>query len=187
MSHNSRNQWISRIRISDLWIQIRETQKHTDPTDPEQWCSEEGAASLASLCIAGAAELAKDAAAVGGRLAHLGLTARHAAEQARQEHLLVLLARRACVYTKTNIKPETCNCSSAADLWHLVWIRIRGSMPMTNGSGAGCGSWSFYFNQWPSRCQQKTNLKKSFSAFYFLKILIHYFSKVKSQKEVTKQ
>ncbi len=64
-------------------------------------------ASLASLCIAGAAELAEDAAAVGGRLAHLGLTARHAAQQARQEHLLVLLARRACVYTKTNdvIKP----------------------------------------------------------------------------------
>ncbi len=24
-----------RIRISDLWIQIREAQKHMDPTDPE--------------------------------------------------------------------------------------------------------------------------------------------------------
>ncbi len=63
--------------------------------------SEEGR-SLASLCIAGAAELSQDAAAVGGRLAHLGLTARHAAQQARQEHLLVLLARRAFVSTKTN-------------------------------------------------------------------------------------
>ncbi len=38
----------------------------------------------------------------------------------------------------------------------LVWIRIRGSMPLTNGFGFGCGSESFYFHHWPSRCQQKT-------------------------------
>jgi hypothetical protein len=31
----------------------------------------------------------------------------------------------------------------------LGWIRIRGSMPLTNGSG------SCYFRHWPSRCQQK--------------------------------
>ncbi len=31
----------------------------------------------------------------------------------------------------------------------LVWIRIRGYMPLTNGSG------SCYFRHWPSRCQQK--------------------------------
>jgi hypothetical protein len=29
--------------------------------------------------------------------------------------------------------------------------------------------------------------KKSFSAYYFLKVLLHHFSKIKSQKEVTKQ
>ncbi len=63
----------------------------------------------------------------------------------------------------------------------LVWIRIRGSMPLTNGSG------SFYFHHWPSSFQHKTNLKKSFSVYYFLKVLIHHFSKVKSKKEVTKQ
>jgi hypothetical protein len=28
---------------------------------------------------------------------------------------------------------------------------------------------------------------KSFSVYYFLKVLLHHFSKVKSQKEVTKQ
>jgi hypothetical protein len=28
--------------------------------------------------------------------------------------------------------------------------------------------------------------KKSFSAKYFLKVLLHHFSKIKSQKEVTK-
>ncbi len=35
----------------------------------------------------------------------------------------------------------------------LGWIRIRGSMPLTNGSGFG----SWYYRRWPSRCQQKTN------------------------------
>jgi hypothetical protein len=35
---------------------------------------------------------------------------------------------------------------------------------------------------------KKTNLKKSFSAYYFLKVPhSHHFSKIKSQKEVTKQ
>ena len=34
---------------------------------------------------------------------------------------------------------------------------------------------------------KKTNLLKSFPAFYFLKVLLHQFSKMKSQKEVTKQ
>jgi hypothetical protein len=29
--------------------------------------------------------------------------------------------------------------------------------------------------------------KEVFSPYYFLKVLLHYFSKVKSQKEVTKQ
>jgi hypothetical protein len=29
--------------------------------------------------------------------------------------------------------------------------------------------------------------KKSFPAYYFLKVLLHQFSKIKSQKEVTKQ
>jgi hypothetical protein len=29
--------------------------------------------------------------------------------------------------------------------------------------------------------------KKSFSAYYFLKVDLHHFSKIKSQKEVTKQ
>ena len=42
------------------------------------------------------------------------------------------------------------------DILVWIWIRIRGSMPLTNRSG------SFYFHHWPSRCQQKTNLKKNF-------------------------
>ncbi len=63
----------------------------------------------------------------------------------------------------------------------LVSIRIRGYMPLTNGSG------SCYFHHWPSRRQQKTNLKKSFSAYNFLKVHWNHFSKIISQKEVTKQ
>jgi hypothetical protein len=67
----------------------------------------------------------------------------------------------------------------------LVWIRIRGSMPRTNGSG--CGSGSCYFRHGPSRRQFKTNFFKSFTASYFLKVLLHNFSKIKSPKGVTKQ
>jgi hypothetical protein len=33
----------------------------------------------------------------------------------------------------------------------------------------------------------KKQTKKSFFAFYFLKVHLHRFSKIKSQKEVTKQ
>jgi hypothetical protein len=39
----------------------------------------------------------------------------------------------------------------------LVWIRIRGSMPLTNGSGS---------------CYLRKNIFLKFSAYYFLKV--HY-------------
>jgi hypothetical protein len=69
----------------------------------------------------------------------------------------------------------------------ILWIRIRGSMPLTNGSGTrsetGCGSGSCYFHHWASIRQQKTNLKRSFSAYYFLKVHLHNFSKIKSKKD----
>ncbi len=46
------------------------------------------------------------------------------------------------------------------------------------------GSGSFYFRHWPSRCQQKTNfLTQFFSAYDFLKLHLHHFSKIKIQKE----
>ncbi len=56
--------------------------------------------------------------------------------------------------------------------WHdiLVWIRIRGSMPLTNGFWSGFESGSCYFRHWPSRCQQTLLLFKIFSAYYFLKV-----------------
>ncbi len=46
----------------------------------------------------------------------------------------------------------------------LVWIRIRGSMPLTNGSGFGSGS--CYFHHWSSRCQQKTVWIKVFLTIF---------------------
>jgi hypothetical protein len=62
----------------------------------------------------------------------------------------------------------------------LVWIRIRirGSMPLTNGSG------SFYFHHWPSRCQQKTN--------FFFKVFLYstfwrYFYVIFQRKKVKKK
>jgi hypothetical protein len=42
------------------------------------------------------------------------------------------------------------------DILVWIWIRIRGSMPLTNGSG------SSYFRHWLSRRQQKNNFQKKF-------------------------
>ena len=63
----------------------------------------------------------------------------------------------------------------------LVWIRIRGSMPLTNGSGFGSGS--CYFRHWPSRCQQKTNFLTQFFCLLLFEGTFTLFSKIKSQKE----
>jgi hypothetical protein len=57
----------------------------------------------------------------------------------------------------------------------LGWIRIwiRGSMPLTNGSGSGTFKMpaknSFFYT--------------IFSTYYFLKLHLHHFSKMKTQKE----
>ncbi len=67
----------------------------------------------------------------------------------------------------------------------------------TLGSGSGSSDPCFWlmdpdsdpesgsccFLHWPSRCQQKTIFNKKFSAYYFLKVHLHHFSKIKSQKE----
>ncbi len=53
----------------------------------------------------------------------------------------------------------------------LVRIRIRGSVPLTNGSGSG----SCCFRQWPSRWRWK--LKNILFAFYFLKLHLHHFQR----------
>ncbi len=63
----------------------------------------------------------------------------------------------------------------------LVWIRIRihRSMPLTNGSG--CGSGTCYFRHWPSRGQQKTNLKKFFCLLLFEGTFTSFFKDKNSE------
>jgi hypothetical protein len=46
--------------------------------------------------------------------------------------------------------------------------------------GPGSGSW--YFRRWPPRCQQKNFFNTIFSAYYFLKLHLHHFWKIKCQK-----
>jgi hypothetical protein len=57
----------------------------------------------------------------------------------------------------------------------LVWIRIRihGSMPLTNGSGFDLQDAS----------KKNKFLDTIFYAYYFWKLHLHHFSKIKSQKE----
>jgi hypothetical protein len=69
----------------------------------------------------------------------------------------------------------------------LVWIRIRGSRPLTNGSGSG--SWIRILDPYPAifvidlQGASKKKFLYQFFACYFLKVHLHYFSKIKSQKE----
>jgi hypothetical protein len=59
------------------------------------------------------------------------------------------------------------------DILGWIRIRIRGSMPLINGSGSE--SWILLFS--PS------TFNTIFSAYYFLKVRLHHFLKIKSQKE----
>ncbi len=62
---------------------------------------------------------------------------------------------------------------------NFVRIRIRGSMPLTNGSGFR----SCFFRQWPTRRQQKTNLKKLFFCLLLFEGTFTSFFKVKKVKK----
>ncbi len=60
------------------------------------------------------------------------------------------------------------------DILGWIRIRIRGSMPLINGSGS---SLTFTMSA------RNKFFNTIFSADYFLKLHLHYFSKIKSQKE----
>ncbi len=57
-----------------------------------------------------------------------------------------------------------------------IFVRIRGSVPLTKGSGFGSDSGSCFFRQWPSRWQLKSFFPLRFLADYFLKLHVHHFS-----------
>ncbi len=50
----------------------------------------------------------------------------------------------------------------------MVRIRIRGSVPLTSGSGSG----SCFFRQWTTRWQQNISIYRSFFAYFFLNVHI---------------
>ncbi len=58
----------------------------------------------------------------------------------------------------------------------MVRIRVCGCVLLTNGSG------SCYFRQWLTRRQQKNIFFSTFFASYFLKLHLHYFSKIIGHK-----
>jgi hypothetical protein len=70
------------------------------------------------------------------------------------------------------------HCHIIVDPCILVWIRIRGSVPLTYGSGFGSSSGSCFFRQWLTRSQQKISffLKVSLLIRYFLRVHLHQFS-----------
>jgi hypothetical protein len=68
----------------------------------------------------------------------------------------------------------------------LVWIRIRGSMPLTNGSGSDPDPSIFIIDL--QDANKKMILKKSLSSYYFLKVLFYQFSnvKVKNKSQISR-
>ena len=78
-------------------------------------------------------------------------------------------------------------------------VQCCGSMTFWGGSGSGSAdpclclmdpdpeSGSCYFRHWPWRCQQKTNfLTQFFLLLTFWRYILHFFSKIKSQKDSQK-
>ncbi len=67
----------------------------------------------------------------------------------------------------------------------LRWIRIRGSMPLTNGSGSRIRIRILLFSSFTFKMPAKKTyfFNTFFSAYYFLKLHLLHFSKIKSQKE----
>ncbi len=64
----------------------------------------------------------------------------------------------------------------------FVSIRIHGSMPLTNGSRSGADPDPSIFIVDLQDANKKLILKKSFSAYYFLKALLHHLSMKKVKK-----
>ncbi len=70
------------------------------------------------------------------------------------------------------------------DILGWIRIRIRGSMPLTNGSGSGSWIRILPFLSLTFKMPAKNLFFNTiFSAYYFLKLHLHHFSKINSKKE----
>ncbi len=100
------------------------------------------------------------------------------------------------VVSKRGARRTTDKLAKVSSVWYVAlkinncYRQCCGSMTFWRGSGSGCGcgsgcgSGSCYFRHWPSRCQQKTNFKNSFSAYHLLRVHLHHFLKIESHKAV---
>ncbi len=68
------------------------------------------------------------------------------------------------------------------DILVRIWIRIRGSLPLTNGPGSGFWSGSCYIRHWPSRRQQKQFFDKVFLLITFWRYITSFFKDKKSKR-----
>ncbi len=70
------------------------------------------------------------------------------------------------------------------DILGWIRIRIRGSMPLTNGSGSGSWIRILLFSSLTFKMPTKNKFFNTiFSAYDFLKLHLHHFSKINIQKE----
>jgi hypothetical protein len=79
---------------------------------------------------------------------------------------MIAMPRSSAGFFSTITYPHTTAVSQwfnqcCGSMTFLVRIRVRGSMPLSNGSR------SCYFHHGPSRCQQKTNFFPNFSCLFF--------------------
>jgi hypothetical protein len=87
-------------------------------------------------------------------------------------------------YPKSDPDPEHCKETCCGSMTFFMRIRIRGSIPLTNGSGSDPDPDIFVSDL--QVVNKKLVFSKSF-AYYFFKVQLHHFSKIKTHKEVTKQ
>ncbi len=109
-----------------------------------------------------------------------GDVAQHGAGVYRLAQLLPNILTNGLIYRKRDRGHPPAQQGAWCIFQCCIRIRIRGPMPLTNASWSG----SCYFNHWSSRRQQKTNFKKSFSAYYFLKIIFQRKKSKRSHKTV---
>ncbi len=79
------------------------------------------------------------------------------------------------------VREKVLSMQCCGSLTYWVRIRIRESVPLTNGFGSASGSW--YFRQWSSRLQQQKNLSKFFCLLLFDATLTSFFKDKKSKKQ----